>query len=182
MLSPSKLKAMGETSAGIRERARRLYVLGLLILLSASPVSAQTPPADVVGAGAHWNQFASPQLGGLLFFAHRMFNDASPTYSFTAIEFVSVQKQPFRIGTLLQSGIAQHVKQIGPWRLYGIGMAGALTSATSTDSNVGFAGSYGTAAFAPIGKGWAVGPYLLFTEAKSGERQWAAGMIFSWGR
>ena len=156
--------------------------LAIGALLLSAVLQAQNPPADVVGASAHWNQFASPQVGGLLFYAHRIFNDASPTYSFSAVEFISVQKSPFRVGTLLQSGVAQYIKAVGPWRIYGLGMAGAVTSATSTDSTVGFAGSYGTVAFAPVGKGWALGPYLLITEQKTGDRQWAAGVILSWGR
>lgn len=172
---------MGEMS-----KIKTIFVVLTLVTSGFAQTSANSPvvvpPSDYVAAGVHWNQFASPQIGGLAAYGHKIAGDTAPTYSFTAIEFLSVQARPFRVGTLTQTGVAQYLKSIADFQIYGLAMAGALTSASTTGTNVGFAGSTGGLATRAIGKGWSVGPYLLFTQPTNADRQWAIGVIIGFGK
>lgn len=147
-----------------------LYALMAALALGATP-------QQFVAAGVSWNQFASPQINGLLVYAKRLTSNNFPTYSYSAVNLLSVSRSPFRLLTTVETGVAQHLTTFGPFRIYGVGMAGLAAA----DTNSGYVVSGGGLALAGIGKGWRVGPYLRVLKSSLSERQWAAGVMVGWG-
>jgi hypothetical protein len=139
--------------------------------------------ADNFGAvGGSWNQFASPQVNGLAVYAHKIAGSEKPTYSFTAVTFLSASRNPFRVATTTETGIAQHLLDFAPFRVYGIGQVGVATSANADGTSVGLAYSGGAIALAPLGRGWTAGPFVRVIKPGTIERQWAIGLIVGLGR
>ena len=152
----------------------------LLVLVPVLYAQPAAHPSDWVAAGIHYNNYSAPQLGGLVVYAHRVSD--SGTYSFSMIQFTSVSTNPFRLGTIPETGVAQYIKNILGFEVYGVAMAGAVTSSNSGGTNVGFAGSAGGLAHRGIGKGFGVAPYLLYTKPGGIPQQWAVGVLISLGR
>lgn len=178
-----------------RNGLRRVYAVLLTILLLtflALPVTGQPSPnpanpepagpSQWAGAGASWNQFASPQINGMLAYAKRLTSNAYPTYSFTVINILSVQRQPFRVMTTTETGVAQKATSFGPFAIYGLGTMGLATAGTEEGTSTGMVFGGGGMALAGIGKGWTVGPLIRIIKPTIGDRQWAVGVMMGWGQ
>jgi hypothetical protein len=155
----------------------------LLIGLAFTALAFAQPVTNLVAVGGSWNQFASPQFNGLAVYAHKIAdNNDRPTYSFTAVTFLSASRNPFRVATTTETGIAQHLIDFHPFRVYGLGQVGVASSANPTGTNVGLAYSGGGIALAPLGRGWTAGPFVRILKPGTIDRQWAAGLIVGIGR
>jgi hypothetical protein len=167
-------------------KIKTLSVITALLILMCSAAFAQSPtplyPTDVAGIAVHYQPVAAPQIGGMAVYAHRITDNSAPTYSFSLFEATSIQRSPFRVGLITETGIAQYTKEVLGFHLYALAMAGAVTNATDTGTHVGFSGSVGTLAYRPIGKGFAVSPYVLYTRPGGVPQQWAVGVLLSYGK
>ena len=155
--------------------------LTILFLMATGLMFGQAPD-QFAGAGMSWNQYAAPQINGLLVYAKRIAGTEHPTYSFNAVNILSVTPRPFRLMTTTETGIAQHIGAFGPFTVYGIGTAGLATAGEITGTGAGYVLTGGTLALARIRGGWRAGPYLRVLKSSLSERQWAAGVLFGWGQ
>ncbi len=139
-------------------------------------------PAQWAGVGTSFNQYAAPQINGIAAYARRVTNNEHPTYSFSAINFLSVERSPFRVMTTTETGIAQHVTKFGPFAVYGIGMVGMASAGGSDGTSTGAVFSGGGLALAGLGRGWTIGPLVRVIKPTISERQWALGIVIGWGQ
>ncbi len=146
------------------------------------PFALSGPPSDIIGAHVNWNQYASPQVGGGLFYAHKVAGTEIPTYSFTAVDFVSASKTPFRVSTVTETGVAQYVKSIGQFHCYALAMGGVSVTATSTGTSIGGAFSGGGMAITSIGRGWTAGPYFRVIKPAETDKQVVVGLVLARGK
>jgi hypothetical protein len=162
----------------------------ILILLTVSILAAAQTPTDLgrslsqqwAGAGLSYNQFAAPQLNGFVVYARRIVSGTHPTYSFSAIDFVSVRVQPFQVATTTETGVAQHVIRFGKFDVFGIGTLGLAAAGTTNGTNIGGAFGAGGLALTQIKGGWSIGPLVRIFKSALSERQWSAGLILGWGQ
>lgn len=162
---------------------RNIAVALFLAALLALSAAAQTEtPQQWAGVGVTWNQYAAPQTNGILAYARRITSNEHPTYSFSTINILSVQRAPFRVMTTTETGIAQHAGTFGPFQVYGIGTIGLATAGSASGTATGATFSGGGLALASIGRGWSLGPLVRVIKPTISERQWAAGICIGWGR
>ena len=163
---------------------RKLSSVTALLVLLTIGLAAQPAnlPNSWVGAGVTWNQYASPQVSGVAVYAHKLAGTNYPTYSWTAIDFISLKTSPFTLATTTETGIGQYITSFGAFDLYGIGAAGITTSASGDGTTVGSAFSGGGMAVAKLGKGWTVSPVVRIIRPANSGNQWAVGLIIGWGK
>lgn len=155
----------------------------LLIFALALACQAQTEtPTQWAGAGATFNQYAAPQINGVVAYARRLTSNPYPTYSFSAVNILSVQRQPFRVMTTTETGIAQYATKFGPFSVYGLGTVGLAAAGNSDGTTTGAVFSGGGMAVAGIGKGWTVGPLVRVIKPTIGDKQFAVGLLIGWGK
>lgn len=155
----------------------RLFLLALLTL----PMLAESPQ-QWAGVGASLNQYAAPNTNGIMAYARRLTANEHPTYSFSAVNLLSVQRQPFRLMTTTETGLAQHVTRFGPFDVYGLGMVGLAAAGNAEGTATGATFSGGGLALAGIGRGWSIGPLVRVIKPTISERQWAVGLMVGWGQ
>jgi hypothetical protein len=161
----------------------------LVFLCVCGACFAQTPTdlsgslsQQWAGAGVSYNQFAAPQLNAFVAYAHRILTGAHPTYSFSAVNFVSAQTRPFRVLTTTETGVAQHVIRFGRFDVFGVGTLGLAAAGSTEGTNLGAAFGAGGLALTRIKGGWTAGPLVrVFKTALSGS-QWSAGLVVGWGQ
>ena len=163
----------------------------LAVLMFASLAFGQTPapvvsnfPAQWAGATVNWNQFAAPQINGGVLYAVRITDNNHPTYSFSMVDFLSIQKSPFQVVTTTETGIAQHIQKFGRFDIFGLGTMGPSFTATPTGTQVGTALSGGGFAMTKIRGGWTGGLVLKIIRPtmSDGKTQWSVGLIGGWGK
>jgi hypothetical protein len=159
----------------------KTFLLIATCLFVAVSACAESPQ-QWAGAGASFNQYAAPQTNGIMAYARRITGDEHPTYSFSAVNLLSVERQPFRLLTTTETGIAQHVTKFGVFDVYGLGMVGLAAAGNADGTSSGAVFSGGGLALAGIGRGWTVGPMVRIIKPTISERQWSIGMIVGWGR
>jgi hypothetical protein len=156
------------------------FKLFLLCVLCASAVNSPAQvqfslPTDIVAAGANYNQYAAPQISGLLVYAHQI---APGTYSFSAVDLTSKSVRPFILQTATTTGVARHVRDVGSARVFAIGTAGMAAGG----ENLGGAFSAGGAAVFPLRGGWCAMVTARILETSIAERQYAVGLAIGWGK
>jgi hypothetical protein len=154
----------------------------LVLALAICPALVAAGPDQAVFAGVGWNQFAAPQVNGVMAYAKKLFEGDHPTYSYTAVYIQSIRKNPFQVGTSTETGAAQHITRFGPFDVYGLGTLGLTTSGTGDGTTSGFSYSGGGLAQAGIGKGVTIGPMLRFMDSTITEKQWALWVVIGWGK
>jgi hypothetical protein len=156
--------------------------VSVLLLAAVAFGQEGAPPEQFVGTGVAWNQFASPQINGMAVYAKRILGETRPTYSFSAVNFVSADARPFRLMTTTETGVAQYLTAFGPFAVYGIGTAGLAAGGTDGGTSTGAVFTGGGLALAGVGKGWRLGPYFRIIKSTISDRQWAFGLMLGWVR
>jgi hypothetical protein len=111
--------------------------------------------AMLLGAGINWNQYASPQLSGNIFFAQKIAeNNGFPTYSFNLLDVVSKTKNPFTVAVSITPGLAQQVFKFNGMGYFVLGTVGVSAGGTDAGKEgiVGFSWSTGGAVSIPYKK------------------------------
>ncbi len=171
----------------------RNIALALLLAVLALSATAQTEtPQQWAGAGITYNQFATPQINGLAVYARRLADSTPRTYLFNSINVLNAyfedvtvngkSTRVFRLITMAETGIAQHVLEFGRFNVYALGQLGVAAGSNASGTDVGMALTGGGIALASVGKGWSLGPVLRVTRTGVGERQWSAGLLLGWGK
>ena len=117
--------------------------LALVLLILVPSLRAQAPQ-NWGGAGASYNQAATPQVSGWGAFA-TLLSNSGPIYSFTEYQITSAKTKPWTAQTSTTTGIATPLKVLlpskdGTWTISVFGMAtGGLATSQSTVSGA-FAG------------------------------------------
>jgi len=155
---------------------RFLAAVSLVLLVLPSSLRAE-PPGQWFGAGVQFNQYASPQVNGVLAYAKKVAGNEKPTYSYTAVNFLSVQKSPFRVMTTTETGIAQWVTRFRKMDFFALGTAGLAASGSSGGTNTGYSVSGGIIGQTAIRKGVTIGPYYRVTKSSLSEVQHAVGLM-----
>jgi hypothetical protein len=153
----------------------------LFLLLFTLPLFAESP-AQWAGAGATFNQYSAPQINGILVYAKRLTDNNYPTYSFSSVNILSMEKSPFRVMTTVETGVSQFVTKFGPFNVYGLGTMGMAASGNVGGTETGVVFSGGGLALAKLGRGWSIGPVLRVIKPAISDRQWAAGLMVGWGQ
>lgn len=157
-------------------------ITAVMFVFAVLACGQTTGPQQFAGAGVSFNQYASPQINGLLVYAKRLTANDHPTYSFSAVNLLSVQRTPaFRLMTTTETGVAQHLTKFGPFQVYGIGTAGFAASGDAEGTASGYVLTGGGLALAGLKNGWKVGPYLRVIKSSLSDRQWAVGAMIGWG-
>jgi len=156
----------------------------LLCLALAVPAAAQTAtepalPNQWAGAGVFFNQYASPQINGTAAYAKKILG--SGTYNFNAVNFLSYEKQPFRVMTTVETGIAQRVTRFGAFEVFALGTTGPAFTANEDGTTTGAVFTGGGFAFTRLKNNWTIGPVLRVTKPTISDTQWAIGLMVGWG-
>ena len=156
------------------------FKLLLLCVLCASAVNSPAQvqfslPTDFVAAGANYNQYAAPQVSGLLIYAHQI---APGTYSFSAVDLTSKSVRPFVLQSATTTGLARHIRDMGPARVFAVGTAGLAAGG----ENLGGAFSAGGAAVFPLRAGWCAIISARVIDTSIADRQYAVGLAIGWGK
>jgi hypothetical protein len=115
-----------------------LHLRYLAVLLFAGSLLAQAPapPDNWAGAGAAYNQAASPQVSGWAAYA-TLLSAKGPIYSFTEYQIVSVKTKPWTVGTAVTTGVATPLKTgaltkgAWTWTLFGVATGGVSAGGSS---------------------------------------------------
>ena len=132
-------------------------------------------PSDFFGMGMSWNPYSAPEVTGNALYAHLI---TAGTYSFTLMDITSKQVRPFVPMATFTSGIAQHVRDLGPAKIFWVGTVGV----SAGGNNVGWTWTTGGAVSFALGKGWVVMPCVRVLKSSVSEFQGVAGLIFGWGK
>ena len=156
---------------------------------SPPPVTALTPVApiattpvksDLYGVGAAYSSHSDPQVAFEVFQAHLI---SSGLYNFNVIDCIFQKDATGKIQakTSFTPGAAQHLRDIGPVKLYALATVGVATGVTT-----GLSWSAGWATYYDLGKGWGLmGTYraLSLPNANSNNTiQGIFGINISWGK
>jgi hypothetical protein len=166
---------------------KRFSLILICFALLSCGLWAQTPAvptqSDIVGLGVNWNQYATPEFNISGFYAHKVTED---TYSFNLIDCTIIKNPAGVKGIKTESaftpGIGQHLRDIGPVKLYALATVGVATG-----GKTGLAWSTGLATYMGLGGGWAImGSYraLSVPDPASNQNviQGAFGILVSWGK
>jgi len=151
----------------------KLVLLALLSMFLTLPLMAQVE--DLVGGGIAWNQYAAPQIGGNLFYAHRI---GETTYNFNLVDVVSKTVKPFTVAVSITPGLAQQILNLNGKRIYILSTAGVAAGG----QNLGFAWSAGGCAIIPIGRGWSIMPNVRALKSVLSDYQAIYGIAVGWGK
>jgi hypothetical protein len=143
------------------------------------PLMAQTAPEvmpkDYVAAGMSWNQYSAPEINGNLLYAHKITDQN--TYSFTFMDVISKSWKPFTATTAVSTGVAQHVRTIGPARCFLVTTVGVAAGG----DNVGYVWTGGGAFAIPIGKSFTMLPNVRVLKSSLSDFQYIAGIMIGFG-
>ncbi len=156
-------------------------LLAALMILVAIPSKAELPD-QWAGIGMSFNQYAAPNINGVAAYARKLTSNSRPTYSFSAVNFLSVERSPFRVLTTTETGLAQYLTKFGPFSVFGLGTAGLATAGSADGTSAGATFTGGGFAVAGVGRGVTIGPMLRIIKPAISERQWAAGLMIGWGK
>lgn len=160
-----------------------VVILALILAIGGGfqAARAQELFKDLVAGGVAYNPQGAPQVTGTALYAKQI---SQGLYSFNLIDITPVYDSMARLGvkTLTMnatSGLAQHLRDIGPARVYIVATAGLGSSSEAT----GFAYSAGGAAVIPIGaRGWCLMPNLRVLKNTQTDFQAIYGVAVGWGR
>jgi hypothetical protein len=135
---------------------KRILIVAVLGLLGVLGLRAQTSnlPDEYGAMGANYAPNIQPAVSGWAFYAKKIFNEKYGTYSYNLLDITSSKDKPYKLSTAVTPGIAKYLATIGPVKIFGAGNIGVAASG----QNVGFAGSFGGAAFV---KPWAKFPAFV---------------------
>lgn len=148
----------------------------LLIFLLSLPLLAQLPN-QWVGANINFDQYSANKVTGSLAYARQVSSGAHPIYSYNAINLVSIQKEPFRLMTNPESGLAIHITKFSMFEVFALGSAGVALAGNSDGTNAGFSGSGGGFAQTKIKGNWTIGPIVRVSKTTISEIQWSVGLV-----
>jgi len=177
-LKSAVLKVQEKITEAASSGAFKKFLLLCVLCASAvnSPAQVQfSLPTDFVAAGANYNQYAAPQVSGLLVYAHQI---APGTYSFSAVDLTSKSVRPFVLQTATTTGLARHIRDMGPARVFAVGTAGLAAGG----ENLGGAFSAGGAAVFPLRAGWCAIISARVIDTSIADRQYAVGLAIGWGK
>lgn len=137
-------------------------------------------PNQWAGAGVFFNQYASPQLNGTAAYAKCIIEGAG-LYSFTAVNFLSYQTEPFRVMTTVETGVAKHITRFGAFEVFALGTIGPAFTANEDGTTTGAVFTGGGFAFTRLKNNWTIGPVLRVTKPTISDTQWAIGLMVGWG-
>jgi len=138
-------------------------------------VCQEVMPTDYVAAGLSWNQYAAPQINGNLLYAHKI-TDAN-TYSFSFVDVISKCRRPFTVTTAVSTGLAQHIRTIGPARVFLVTTVGVAAGG----DNVGYIWTGGGAVAFPIGKSFTILPNVRVLKSSLSDVQYIGGIMIGFG-
>jgi hypothetical protein len=139
---------------------------------------------DLFAAGGSFSQTGTPQFAADILYAHRV---SAGLYSFTIVDIFAQSNAPdpavpnapkFTITTAPTTGVAQHVRDVGPVKLFVIATVGGAAGGT----HVGWSYTTGGAAIIPVTKNFSA--ILNFRALKSslGDVQGIYGVAIGWGK
>lgn len=133
--------------------------------------------AQFVAGGCNWNQTASPQISCGVSYAYTL---SAGTYTFSAFDVTSTTIHPFTTAVMPTTGLAQHMRDIGPISVFILGSVGVLSGGTNT----GLAWTAGGVAWVPIGsKGFGLLPNLrVYNSAVTHRNEIVVGVWLGWGK
>lgn len=149
----------------------RIILVLATCLVSYGQVVSQ--PTDLVGMRVGYDAAADPTASGGFIYAHRLTDNAYPTYSYTQINFVPQKFSPYVHMTTTETGVAQQCALVGPFKVYCIGTVGGAFAG----GNVGFSASGGGVALAGVGKSIFLGPYARASKATISTAQYEFGFV-----
>jgi hypothetical protein len=122
-----------------------------------------------------WNPYSAPEITGNGLYAHKL---TEGTYSFTLLDVTSKTIRPFVPLTTFTSGIAQHVRDFGPAKIFWVGTVGISYGG----DNVGWTYTSGGAVVFGLGKGRSIMPNVRVLKSSVSAFQCVAGVLFGWGK
>lgn len=165
---------------------KRLVIAVALVLLCAALAAGQDPPKQEAGGGLLYDNGAG--ANGMVYYAHAIAGNQTPTYWFTLVRITGMEGNPFVQGatpfkllTTQETGVAQYIKRFWRTSIYGLGTFGS--SQTSNDGGlvVGNSISAGGLAAVPLGKGWSAKLIVAWNKPSLAEHRFTAGLAFGWG-
>jgi hypothetical protein len=150
----------------------------LVAIVAALALTAQV--SDFVGAGLGYNQYAAPNVSGHVAYAH-LLDAGGKTYSYTVIDASSASRTPFRVQTSTSTGVAQYLKTVGKFDVYGLAAAGVSVGGTATGTNVGAAFTGGGMAVTRIKGSWVLYAPVRYLRVQ-GANQATIGLGVGWGK
>lgn len=163
----------------------RLIGIVLLLVTLAAPLAAQavpesTLPSQWAGVSVYYNQFAAPQINGAMTYAKKILT--AKTYLWNSINFLSYDRNPFRVMTAPETGLAQHLTDFGPFSVFVLGQAGIAVTGEESGTKTGMTLTTGGFAFAGFRNGVTIGPVLRITKPTISDTQWSLGLCIGWGK
>jgi hypothetical protein len=155
----------------------KLITLGLFTALTAFPQF----PNQWIGANVNFDQYSENKVTGSLAYAKQISSGTHPIYSYNAVNLVSVQKNPFRLMTNPESGLAIHVATFSNFQVFALGSAGVALSGNNDGTNAGFSGSGGGFAQTKLKGNWTIGPIVRISKSTISEIQWSIGLVIGLG-
>jgi len=159
---------------------KRIALLCLILTFLSAPAwgQAQSPKdADqFVAAGVSLNQYAAPQISGMLLYAKRLADTG--TYSFSLVDVISKSVKPFNAATSITTGIAQKLFMVGPARVFAVTTIGTIVGG----DEIGYSWTGGGAVAIPLGKGWNLMPSVRVLTSGVTSRQMIYGLAVGWGK
>jgi hypothetical protein len=105
---------------------------------------------------------------------------ATGLYSFNLFDVVSKSSHPFTTAVIASTGLAQHVRDIGPVHLYLVGTIGVASGGTNT----GWAWTSGGVAVIPLRGGFSLMPCIRVLNsgvlAQGQAPQFMVGLAIGW--
>ena len=154
----------------------KLLSLGLL---TAASIYAQFPN-QWAGVNVNFDQYSQNKITGSVAYAKRITDSAHPIYSYNSINLLSVQKNPFRLMTTPESGLAIHVGTFNMFEVFILGAAGVSMAGDTNGTNVGFAGSGGGFAQTKLSGNVTIGPIFRVSKTTISDTQWSVGIVLGY--
>ena len=152
----------------------------LLLILFSLPLFAQMPN-QWVGASINFDQYSENKITGSVVYAKQISSNDHPIYSYNAVNLLSIQKNPFRLMTNPESGLAIHVAKFANFEIFALGSAGVSLAGNNDGTNIGFSGSGGGFAQTKLKGNWTIGPIVRVSKTTISEIQWSVGVIIGLG-
>jgi len=159
----------------------RALTLVLALLLVSTFAVAQELPSDVFAVGVHWNQNATPQIGGGAKYMKRVTDIG--TYQINYIDIYSKTVVPFTVAVTFMPGLAQKVFTIAGAPV----MLSSAVGPAAGASEAGYAWTSGAFGIVSIGsKGWRLIPEVRWTKSNISSAEQTtnifAGLSIAWGK
>ena len=114
-------------------------------------------------------------IRGTLLYAHRL--SEGGTYSVTVVDVLSKSITPFETSVGISTGLAQHVRDIGPGRVFVVTTVRTLAGG----ENVGYLWTGGGGFAVGIGRGFSAMPILRVIKSSLTDFQASYGLVIGWG-